>query len=183
MLLLLCVSYLLLAPILISGHIIPTIYGGRRINTSQVPFVVRIQFRVHGIIAYCTGSLITKNAVLTAAHCTENQIPTDIFVFLGIDGPENEIERIYASEYISHPEYIGAPFLYNDIAIIFLEDEVRNLRFKPIQMDFSGVSYVKTGIVIGYGPHGILKMSKITMQKCLILEWLLCGEHFMEEVI
>lgn len=57
-----------------TGYIRPMIIGGNRVERSYMPWAAIIN--IDGSII-CGGSLITKNHVLTAAHCVYGQVFTN----------------------------------------------------------------------------------------------------------
>ena len=75
---------------------------------------------------WCSGSLISKTYVLTAAHCVKDKEPEDISIMAGAherpgtkkvaeERQERQVKRI-----VSHPKFIGK-FGDPDFAILELE--------------------------------------------------------------
>ena len=73
---------------------------------------------------FCGGTLISDTHVLTAAHCTEDEIATGFSVLLGehniADGKSN---RVDVAEIINHPNY-DSQTLDNDFSILRLSNPV-----------------------------------------------------------
>lgn len=183
MLLLLSTMNIFLVSILISCHTIPTVLKGTPITTTEYPFIVQIKMKLRNRTGFCTGSLIAKNAVLTAAHCLKDYKRKNIVVRLGVNKPGREMEKMKVSKFVVHPKYVGEPELLNDIGIIFLQNEVKNPEFQPISMDFLIVPPVKDAMVIGYGPDGVLKVGGAAIEDCIFYdEQSLCTKLLIEQV-
>ncbi|XP_055389299.1 trypsin-1-like [Condylostylus longicornis] len=56
------------------------IVGGVQVNISEIPYQISLQYYNRHI---CGGSLIAKNLVLTAAHCTDGSSPSSLSVRIG----------------------------------------------------------------------------------------------------
>jgi V8-like Glu-specific endopeptidase len=98
------------------------------------PQVVLIIMDVGGSPAFrCSGTMIAPTVVLTAGHCTNN-FPGPAFTGLRIftesdvqngnntypfAGGPNSIE---AAAWYAHPDYETAPFFFNDVGVIILEE-------------------------------------------------------------
>nr|XP_026692083.1 A disintegrin and metalloproteinase with thrombospondin motifs adt-1-like isoform X2 [Ciona intestinalis] len=76
----------------------------------------------------CTGALIKRNVVLTAAHCLANRVTNldELRIYLGVqnisDTGNIHSQHIAALRYVQHPNFDSST-LENDIAIIFLRTE------------------------------------------------------------
>ena len=104
--------------------------------TTDHPEVVLILMEIDGEAAFrCSGTLIAPTFVLTAGHCT-NGFPDDVFsgmlVFTeaDVDGGDNNYpyddgnNTIRATRWAAHPDYEKAPFYFNDVGMIELEEPV-----------------------------------------------------------
>jgi secreted trypsin-like serine protease len=73
----------------------------------------------------CTGTLITKNAVLTAGHC-HCQMEDASRVFVGNDvGDDSGGEVVNVARQVPHPEYNSGK--HNDLMVLVLESEITNV--------------------------------------------------------
>ncbi len=97
------------------------------------PHVVLLLMEVGGEPAYrCTGTLLSPTVLLTAGHCTNNY-PDEpfsgmrIFTESDVDNGDNSYpyagnNSIEAVAWYAHPDYETAPFYYNDVGIVILEE-------------------------------------------------------------
>lgn len=109
------------------------ILGGKDIDIENVPWQVSIQ--KNSGTHFCGGSIISKEWILTAAHClTQIRNPSDIKILIGTNDKTGE-GGLYVScdRIIIHPNYNETSF-DNDIALLHLS--------KPINFSKS-VDYIK----------------------------------------
>ena len=101
-----------------SGHMYPKgqrIIGGSEAPANKYKFVASLQ---DGQGHFCGGSLITKNAVLTAAHCQGGSYS----VALGRhEWGENGGQKIQMKKEVPHPNYNDRT-TDNDFNIVFLKE-------------------------------------------------------------
>ncbi|QUJ70287.1 trypsin-like serine protease (plasmid) [Photobacterium sp. GJ3] len=101
----------------------PRIVGGTDAVAQDWQFFTQIVSR-NGNRPFCGASYLGEGYVLTAAHCVDNDRPSDIAVkigahqFNGTDGIRAEISQIHI-----HPQYRRAT-LTNDIAVLKLTSNV-----------------------------------------------------------
>ncbi|XP_065371904.1 chymotrypsin-2-like [Calliphora vicina] len=100
------------------------IVGGRDIPKGQfVPYQVSLQYytQSNNYKHYCGGSIISKNLVLTAAHCCKGLKVHRMFVKAGVrDLSESQGKRYAVQHYQIHPNY--KEFESSDIAIIKIDN-------------------------------------------------------------
>ncbi|CAF2519552.1 unnamed protein product [Rotaria sp. Silwood2] len=132
------------------------IVGGETAQAHSWPWIVSLRQTFSG--HFCGGSLINDGWVLTAAHCLSDVSPT---IHIGVHDknlPASQIRTV--AKMIKHPNYISAPKVINDIALIRITPPV-NLATADGYAGLSclppknaGVNYPTEGIrlaVIGWG--------------------------------
>nr|XP_032827811.1 vitamin K-dependent protein C-like isoform X1 [Petromyzon marinus] len=102
----------------------PRITGGQICTKGHCPWQVLLIKGTNK--AYCGGTLIHQQWVLTAAHCVSVQEKYPTFVRLGDhyrNKPEPEERNVAVAEIIAHPHFNLRTF-YNDIALLRLRNAV-----------------------------------------------------------
>nr|XP_036214104.1 trypsin zeta-like [Bactrocera oleae] len=142
------------------------IVGGRPTGINQYPWMARI---VYDGKFHCGGSLLTKEYVLTAAHCVKKLRKSKIRIIFGdhdqhITSESKAIQRA-VSAIIKHRNF--NPDSYNnDIALLKLR--------KP--MTFSKIIKPVCLPRFNYDPAGIIQSFKSHYRKCLVREQILAAE-------
>ncbi|KAH8419009.1 hypothetical protein KR222_000629 [Zaprionus bogoriensis] len=96
----------------------PRINGGQLMNQS-VPFQVSMQMQRRGRWRhFCSGSIISEQHVLTAAHCVEKMKLEDLSVLGGTLNWRESGERHRIVARHVHPQYAMSPRVINDIAVL-----------------------------------------------------------------
>lgn len=116
---------------IINGELVNNI-STLSIKDSTVGFMKK---KEHYYDAFCTGSLIASNVILSSAHCFDKNKKENIYVVFGpmlnTNLELNPAKNIYrVKEIFQHEKYIGG---VNDIALVLLDRNVDS-SFKPITL-------------------------------------------------
>ena len=102
--------------------IVEAIIGGESVlNPHEFPWMVGVRTKS----GKCGGSIITKNLVMTAAHCLFNQdskseLDKEISVLMGhSDISSTLIKKERVESFLIHPQH-GNKKYYNDVALLRL---------------------------------------------------------------
>ncbi|MBS2020005.1 MAG: S1 family peptidase [Deltaproteobacteria bacterium] len=105
---------------------------------------------------HCTGFMVTKNVVVTAAHCLTPIVPDEVF-FGQRPGKKGTTIKVKAT--LAHPDY-DEDSLENDIGLIAIEEngpaEPLVVRAAPFDQSFKG----KPLRIVGFGATGSLEEGK-----------------------
>ncbi|XP_050957605.1 uncharacterized protein LOC127158567 [Labeo rohita] len=120
------------------------IVGGGDATAGAWPWQVSIRIACDGNLCYCGGSLITKDWVLSAAHCFEGASASDVVMYIGRQSQSglnsNEINRT-ARGIIIHQNYNDTQF-NNDIALVQLSSSVMFTDYiKPVCLAAAGSKF------------------------------------------
>lgn len=101
-----------------AGRRIP-IMGGEPDTREEHQAIVYLMFENLTMRAYCTGTLITRRVVLTAAHCCE-VIDPGTTTAVGFGDRIDTISWIPISGYVIHPQYGEIDRNDNDVCLVLL---------------------------------------------------------------
>jgi hypothetical protein len=114
-------------------------------------------------LSFCTGTLISKNLIVTAAHCVVNRVGSDIFVAFGEKVPFQGHDRLMvkAEKFYFHPRFtvitkkVGEQDYstsYNDLALIKLtKDAPQGFKPAPILEDTDQIRPGTLLLAAGFG--------------------------------
>lgn len=117
--------YALAAPALISAAALPQndpvnwddssedIVGGVAASATDAPFIVSLQRSGSHI---CGGTLVNANTVVTAAHCTVNQVASNLKVRAGSINRSSGGVLVQVASIKYHPNYVAGTY-NNDVAV------------------------------------------------------------------
>ncbi|KAL7524441.1 hypothetical protein ACHAXR_000572, partial [Thalassiosira sp. AJA248-18] len=128
---------------LVSGH--KRIIGGEKAEDGGFPYAVYLQYFGHS----CGGSLISRDVVLSAAHCGGAYIDKVVTGRHNLDTDEGEEMDVAAT--LPHPEY-NYDTTENDIMLIFLQDPTDpGVEFVKLNSDESSPDNDAPVTVAGWG--------------------------------
>ncbi len=105
------------------------IFGGSAPDAPEHDAVVSLHTLARGgksvyVSPFCSGTLITEDVVLTAAHCVSNTSANKVAVYVGDEPAVDIVSHLYTvSEVLVHDQYSSAQIL-NDIALLRLDNAV-----------------------------------------------------------
>ncbi|NVB81239.1 MAG: serine protease [Kofleriaceae bacterium] len=146
------------------------IIGGQNATTTEFPTVVALENSPGNW--FCTGTLVDKDWVLTAAHCVEGETASGVKIRFDDDNVGNTSGgRVVAvAEIHGHPGYDGYAW-DNDIAVIKLAQPVTDRAVTPIHRTTVGAATSITDV--GYGDSdnngggaGILRKVVVSTADC-----------------
>lgn len=146
------------------------IVNGWKANIKDYPNTVALT-RPDGKV-FCTGTLIEKDLVITAAHCVTKYSHEYVKIAINSNEPELEPSKLFDIMGIRiNPDYmpvhcnedegkcpITNDTSWNDIAIVVLKSEVNTMSCMPILTveNFNHVLYKEANVrIVGYGQNWI----------------------------
>jgi uncharacterized protein (TIGR03382 family) len=154
-------TLLLLTAPAVAGTISQPILGGTQATPGQFPSVVAVE--AGG--GLCTGTLIDKEWVLTAAHCVQNISLSTIKVHFGTININQSVGKVVtASMAIAKPTFSESALGKNDIGLIKLSQPVTDITPAAVNLvaDKAPVGIAVT--MVGFGATGANQTGSIGVE-------------------
>src|SRR5262245_34557091 len=140
---------------------VPRIING--VVTGGYPAVAALQITNDKGVSLCTGTLVSRSGILTAAHCVDTP-PMAIGAYFLPDGAT--VVRYDVIAYATHPEFA---FPHADLAMLLLEAPVVGVDPAPLASRKPRPRAL--GTIVGYGEDevgnlGIKEMGTVRLAKC-----------------
>ncbi|XP_018326585.1 trypsin-7-like [Agrilus planipennis] len=160
------------------------IVGGEEVQIEKFPYIAQICIMA---IRICGGTIIKKNWIVTAAHCTFRGTLQEINVRVGSD-LNSKGSVISSKQKIEHPKYDDSNLDY-DVAVIELSERIPdNIPAKPIRLQRKG-EIVKIGAVADVSGWGLTNETELQEPLHLrsvsvpIISHSQCADWYQEEQI
>lgn len=166
----------------ISGEIQSGIIGGEDV-ASDTPVarhsMMLVDLETNQI---CSGSLVSRNVILTAAHCIPSKKEA-LSVFFGLDplAEDSTSLPVTVREILLHPAYSRSTDLKSvDLALVFLVENAPEF-YAPVILS-EGVSFTDRTLVqlVGYGKSSLQEESSFGRLRQVQSEVLNANEIFFE---
>ncbi|XP_050735305.1 uncharacterized protein LOC127007894 [Eriocheir sinensis] len=164
------------------------IVEGRETNKHHYPWMVSVQV-AKGRIHFCGASIITREFVMTAAHCSYGFFPFELVVRVGdhnLAVKESSREKtVMVANIIEHPRY-DIDTTDNDISLLRLAEELAfTWRVSPICLTPPNFTFYKETVkVMGWGRRFVDDTARATILRHVdlkVLPMYKCRYNFLLE--
>lgn len=130
------------------------IVGGSKASPKSWPWQIGIK-SCPDCMYFCGGTIVAKRWVITAAHCVENYVASDLYIEAGVTNQKKTTKRkqsFNCTAIYKHQSYgIKAPY-DEDIAVLRLSDDVVfNDHVRPLCLNTKSLKTSQRCSVTGYG--------------------------------
>jgi V8-like Glu-specific endopeptidase len=140
-----------------------TIVGGYECDSDALKAVGALVTQDQQTI--CSGTLITNDTVLTAAHCIEGEDPSRLFFAVG-PAPQ-KVAGLPIASWVKDPEYSGDVRGAHDIALVHLREPVPNvtpLHFRKVRLSRF---FSRPLTFVGYGTNNGETKTGAGIKRCM----------------
>ncbi|CAB0042636.1 unnamed protein product [Trichogramma brassicae] len=139
----------------------PKIIGGDGAQIQDYPYQISMRWMTRGLskpMHFCGGSLVSRQHVVTAAHCVERknspQAIANMRIYTGTSRSDSSTGQSHMVRSVAvHPGYRGAANTYlNDIAVVTLAEPVELSEMQaPIKLPSRDVQNSARAVITGWG--------------------------------
>ncbi|PXF41054.1 Serine protease 30 [Gracilariopsis chorda] len=167
---------------------IPLIIGGKKVPKKLLKSMARIVVeREDGFLSSCTGSVVSRNYVLCAAHCfvlPSKALVRRSYVLVGepstkikyFESPQN---KYFVRNVWIHRKYKDNSLFKHDVALIQLQKKIDKKLYKPMALGAAPDEGRSKLTAAGYGVKGSNKGEPKRARRASVLyqEWDTCNEE------
>lgn len=142
------------------------VYNGEPIAKESIPWIVHLEMTYGSVTYQCGGSVITRNVILTAAHCLfmGREFPDSVKVWFN-SARADYGKSVQAARMKLHPKFVKRQELVYDVALLKLAGDLKFSRMtKPVCLPEGKLDVgEKSLLVAGWGRTESADDSKILL--------------------